>query len=143
MIERLIVLGVFAFLLIVLMTVARGWRRWQERRLREEPGVEVLPAGRPGVVAFSTENCVQCRTRQAPALTRLRETLNERINIRTLSALEHRDLVEQWGILTVPATVVLDASGTVQHLNLGFASDQKLRQQLEPLLETGAVNSQG
>jgi hypothetical protein len=39
-------------------------------------------------------------------------------------------LVQQIGILTVPATLVLDAAGTVRHLNLGYASDVRLREQL-------------
>jgi hypothetical protein len=44
--------------------------------------------------------------------------------------LDHPDLVQKIGILTVPATVVLDSSGTVRHLNLGYASDVRLREQL-------------
>ena len=40
-------------------------------------------------------------------------------------------LLTGWkGLLTVPATVVLDSSGTVRHLNLGYASDVRLREQL-------------
>jgi hypothetical protein len=61
---------------------------------------------------------------------RLAAALGDKVTVRSLSALEHPDLVQQIGILTVPATVVLDAAGTVRHLNLGYASDARLREQL-------------
>ena len=51
--------------------------------------------------------------------------------VRSLSAFDHPELVQRVGILTVPATVVLDAAGAVRHLNLGYASDGKLREQLQ------------
>lgn len=50
-----------------------------------------------------------------------------------LSALDHPELVERLGILTVPATVILDTRGTVRHLNLGYADDAKLTAQLRDL----------
>ena len=90
----------------------------------------VAPPGRPAIVSFSTPTCIECKNRQAPALTRLAAALGDAVTIRSLSALEHPDLVDQIGILTVPATVVLDRRGTVRHLNLGYASEQKLRDQL-------------
>jgi hypothetical protein len=60
----------------------------------------------------------------------LTKALGDAVTIRSLSALEHPDLVRHIGILTVPATVVVDAAGTVRHLNLGYASDARLREQL-------------
>jgi hypothetical protein len=56
--------------------------------------------------------------------------LGEDVAIVRLSALEHPELVEQAGILTVPATVVLDASGAVRHLNLGFTDAARLATQV-------------
>ena len=108
------------------------WRLWRVRRLRAEgPLAAIVPPGRPAVVAFSTPSCAECRTRQVPALARLAAELGDAITVRSLSALEHPDLVRRVGILTVPATLVLDAAGAVRHLNLGYASDRKLREQLD------------
>lgn len=82
------------------------------------------------MVAFSAPHCHECHTRQAPALARLQNALRDRVVVTSVSALEHPDLVEKLGILTVPATVVIDARGAVRHLNLGYTSDTKLQQQL-------------
>jgi hypothetical protein len=131
MLERIIILIGLAF------TIAAGWaaiRLWSAGKLRRlrvaAPIADLAPPGRPAVIAFSTPSCAECRTRQAPALSRLAAALGDQVTVRSLSALEHPDLVQQIGILTVPATVVLDAAGMVRHLNLGYASDVRLREQL-------------
>jgi hypothetical protein len=131
MIERLVILAALA------AAIALGWallRLWRARKLQslrgDMPLAAIVPPGRPAVVAFSTPSCAECRTRQAPALARLAADLRGAVAVRSLSALEHPELVRQLGILTVPATVVLDASGAVRHLNLGYAADAKLREQV-------------
>src|SRR5437870_133151 len=120
MLARLLVL------LAVLLAVAAAWgaiRLWRSIKLRnlrtQTPSDSIVPAGKPAVVAFSAPYCQECHTLQAPALKRLKTNLADRVTVATLSALEHPDLVDHLGILTVPSTVVLDASGTVRHLNLG------------------------
>jgi thiol-disulfide isomerase/thioredoxin len=131
MLERMIILAGLALSIGAAWGLARLWRAWKVRQLRDAaPLAAVAPLGRPAVVAFSTPSCVECKARQAPALSRLNAALGEAVTVRSLSALEHPDLVAQMGILTVPATVVLDRRGVVRHLNLGFASDGKLREQV-------------
>ena len=127
-----------AFILIAMaLAIATGWgllRLWQVWKLRRLHGAAPLaglaPIGRPAVVAFSTPSCGECRSRQAPALGRLASALGDSVTVCSLSALEHPELVQQIGILTVPATVVLDRHGAVRHLNLGYTSDQRLHEQL-------------
>jgi thioredoxin-like negative regulator of GroEL len=92
--------------------------------------VKVVPPGKPAIVAFSTPSCAECRTRQAPALKQLATQFGEQVEIRSLQATEHPELVDRAGILTVPATVVLDARGVVRHLNLGFTDSETLASQL-------------
>ena len=117
MIERIGILIALAFLIAAGWATIRLWSSWKLRGLRAAaPLADLAPPGRPAVIAFSTPSCAECRTRQAP--------------VRSLSALDHPDLVQKIGILTMPATVVLDSSGTVRHLNLGYASDVRLREQL-------------
>ncbi len=131
MLERLLILCGLALLIVAGRGALRLWRAWKLRQLASDaPLAELAPLGRPAVVAFSTPTCVECKSRQAPALARLAGALGDTITVRSLSALEHPDLVDRIGILTVPATVVLDGRGVVRHLNLGFASDQQLRDQV-------------
>ena len=131
MIERfLILLGVLLAVVAVWGTL-RVWRSITLRRLRSQsPFSNIVPPGKPAVVAFSAPYCRDCHTLQEPALARLEQNLSQRVSVKSLSALDYPDLVEQLGILTVPSTVVIDARGTVRHLNLGYASDTKLREQL-------------
>jgi hypothetical protein len=132
MLERILILIALALLIAAGWGMLRLWRRVKLRRLRDvSPLVELVPVGRPAVVAFSTPSCAECRTRQAPALARLSAALGDAVTVRSLSALEHPNLVQQIGILTVPATVVLDRDGRVRKLNLGYASDERLREQLQ------------
>ncbi len=131
MVERLGILFALALLIAVGWATIRLWSAWKLRRLRATaPLADLAPSGRPAVIAFSTPSCAECRTRQAPALSRLAAALGDQVTVRSLSALEHPDLVQKIGILTVPATVVLDSAGMVRHLNLGYASDARLRKQL-------------
>jgi hypothetical protein len=132
MLERILILIALALLIAAGWGVLRLWRGVKLRRLRDvSPLVKLVPVGRPAVVAFSTPSCAECRTRQAPALARLAAALGDAVTVRSLSALEHPNLVQQIGILTVPATVVLDRDGHVRDLNLGYASDERLREQLQ------------
>lgn len=131
MIDRLIILA------LVALAVAAAWwaaRIWQARSLRRmqasSPFSGLVAPGVPAVVAFSTPSCAECRTRQAPALTEIERELAGGIQIVRLSAPEHPALVDQAGILTVPATLVLDATGAVRHLNLGFADARTLVSQI-------------
>jgi len=131
MFERIIILCGLALLIAAGWATIRLWSSWKLRGLRAAaPLADLAPPGRPAVIAFSTPSCAECRTRQAPALSRLAIALGDQVTVRSLSALDHPDLVQKIGILTVPATVVLDSSGTVRHLNLGYASDVRLREQL-------------
>src|SRR5262249_51111717 len=134
MIERLVILIGLSLLIAAgwgLLCVWRGWKIQQLRRVT--PLTRVAPLGRPAVIAFSTPSCAECKALQAPALSRLNAALGEGVTVRSLSALEYPDLVQQIGILTVPATVVLDRRSVVRHLNLGYASDARLREQVMSL----------
>jgi hypothetical protein len=132
-----------AILLLVVVVILVGWgllRLWRAHRLRSLATASPLalaPLGRPAVVAFSTPTCGECHARQAPALARLATLVGDSVTIRSLSALEHPELVARVGILTVPATVVIDAAGTVRHLNLGYAPESRLHEQVRVLQTAG------
>src|SRR5262245_1805909 len=116
MLERFLILFLLALAIAAGWGLLRLWREWKLRRLRgAAPLTAVAPLGRPAVVAFSTPSCAECRTRQAPALERLAASLGTSVTVRSISALDHPELVGKIGILTVPATVVVDADGTVRH----------------------------
>ena len=140
MLERLLVLALVALAAAVFWAALLLWRRWKLGRLADEaPLAGLVPTGRPAVVSFSTPQCAECRSRQGPALARLSATLGESVTVRGLSALDHPELVDKLGILTVPATVVLDAHGRPHHINLGYASERTLVSQLDSVRSRAPV----
>ncbi len=131
MIERLVILAALALALAAVWAALRLWLAARQRSLAaERPLAGLLPPGRPAVVAFSTPGCAACRAQQAPALERLRADQGQAVTVLSLLATEHPALVERLGILTVPATVVLDAAGAVRRVNLGFTDAPQLAAQL-------------
>lgn len=136
MIMRMLILVGLAVLLLGVWQLLRLWQRRRVQALQDASLVlplttaALLSPGQAAVLAFSTPSCAECRTRQAPALKRLSALLGEGVAIVSLSALDHPELVAQLGILTVPATVVLDPDRRVRHINLGYASEQRLGEQV-------------
>lgn len=131
MVERLLILAAVALGVALVWAGLRAWRARRVARLAgEAPLAGIVPPGRPAVVAFTSPGCAECRSRQAPALARLEAELGDAVTVRTLAAPDHPDLAGRLGILTVPATVVLDARGAVRQLNLGFAPAERLAEQV-------------
>ncbi len=126
-IERMLMLGAVALAVAIIWGLARIWQRRSVARMRaESPFHGLVEGGAPAIVSFSTPSCAECRSRQAPALELVERELGGGVRIVRVSALDRPDLVDQAGIMTVPATVVIDGAGAVRHLNLGFADAPRL-----------------
>ena len=142
MLERTVVVGLIAVALVAAWGLIRLWRQSRLRRLAAAPlAPELLPTlrpGRPAVLAFSTPGCAECRARQNPALGQLAARVGDHVQIAQLSAPEHPALVRRFGILTVPATVILDARGAVRRINLRYTDADRLQAQLNELGGTEA-----
>lgn len=131
-----LLLGVIVLLWLAVWVV----RRFVERQRQE---VLALPATNEGLIAeranirilaFSTPDCHQCHTMQSPALERLVTTYGEKIHVETVDAVQEPVLAQQYRVMTVPSTVVLDTRGQVQAVNYGFAPTKRLAEQIDALL---------
>jgi hypothetical protein len=137
MLERVVVVVVVVAVLVLAIMMAR---RWNVRRIaairHRAPNWQVLgaePDGRRTVVSFSTPSCAACHAAQSPAIERARAGLAE-LDIRRIDvdAARQPDAARAFGILTVPATVVIGAHGTrIIAVNQGFAPSDRLIQQLQ------------
>ena len=144
MLERLLLLSALAGLVVVGMVAARAWSRRQTRQLRSGPASvlwEALgerPDGRPVIVAFSTNGCAACRTAQAPALEAVELSLGpSSVRIVRVDAAARPDVVKAFRVMTAPSTVVFAADGELRAYNHGFATADRLVDQLRPVQMVG------
>jgi catechol 2,3-dioxygenase-like lactoylglutathione lyase family enzyme len=124
LLTRLEILGALALAVALIAVAVNARRRWTLGRVRGDPG------STPGLLYFTTESCVQCQTRQWPAIQSAMASLGAPIDLKRIDAIANPDLASRWGVLTVPTTVVLDRAGRALAVNYGVAESPKLVEQL-------------
>jgi thiol-disulfide isomerase/thioredoxin len=118
-------------------------RRLLSRRVGKAlqvPGYDA--AGRPAILYFSSPHCAPCQAIQRPALDRLIEMSGGKLQVIEVNALEEGRLADEWGVLSLPTTFLIDSQGRPRGVNHGVAREAKLAQQLRkidawPLAEQG------
>ncbi len=137
-IVRMEVLILVSLLLCLLVWSGRQFVELQRRRALAAPPLDGLAyttdegsnAAPVRILAFSSADCKQCHQLQAPALRRVQEIHGADVTVVEVDAPTAPELVRQYHVLTVPTTVVLDATGRAHALNYGFANTQRLLEQV-------------
>jgi thiol-disulfide isomerase/thioredoxin len=93
------------------------------------------------ILAFSSEECSPCHTLQRPALARLLDARQGQVSVVEIDAPSSPELTRRYAVLTVPTTVVLDASGKAHAVNYGFAPAGKLLSQVDAALGMQTVSA--
>jgi len=88
----------------------------------------------PAILYFTTPDCAPCKTVQRPALDQVKRAFGDRMDVVEVNAYEKPDLARQWGVLSVPTTFVLDASGNPVHVNHGATPASRLLKQMEDVI---------
>ncbi len=101
------------------------------RASRSSRALTHFKRGVPGIVYFTTPDCVTCRAAQRPAIQALEKRLDGQVQVIEVDAADRPDLARQWSVLSVPTTFVLDRTGRPRQVNHGFASTEKLLGQLQ------------
>jgi hypothetical protein len=144
-----LLLRILILVLVGLLTWAMVWagRRYVERRRRA--ALAALPAGAAGagqtayagegsapvrILAFSSADCHQCHQFQIPALQRVTEARKNQVIVEEIDAPSSSELTQRYHVLTLPTTVVLDASGRARAVNYGLANTQRLLEQVDEVL---------
>lgn len=133
--DRVLVLAGVAALVVALVLGGRLVAGWRRQSLRGRPpeqlwsALETQPDGRPTVVAFSAPNCAACLSAQRPALAALLSRGPDLVRVIHVDAAERPEVAHAFGVLTVPATVVMAGSGAVLAANQGFATAERLADQ--------------
>ncbi len=119
---------------IVVLGVAAAWLglRWNFRQIVQRGAGDLVArdGGFPVVLAFSTADCIPCKTVQKPALDELRGRFSGQVQVREVDATIDPALAKRFGILTVPSTVVIGAQGAIVAVNQGPVGWEKLAGQL-------------
>ncbi len=137
---RMGVLAAAGALTWLMVLAGRGYVAGQRARaLRADP----LPAngaalGRARLLVFTSEDCRQCHTHQAPAVAQVQAARPD-VVIEEIDAPSALELAQRYRIMTVPATVVLDADGRACAVNYGFAPASKLLAQLDGARKTPSL----
>jgi thiol-disulfide isomerase/thioredoxin len=98
------------------------------------PRLERMGAGVPVLLYFTTPTCAPCKTMQRPAIQRLQERIGERMEVVEVDASIQPDLANQWGVLSVPTTFIIDAQGNPRYVNHGVAPLDKLQRQFAEII---------
>lgn len=135
--ERALLLLTLAALVSLAVMAVRAWHARHARRVRAaSPAWGALgeqPDGRRTVIAFSTPSCAACHKAQAPAINLAEQRVGPaRVRVIRVDTARRPEVARAFGVLTVPSTVVIDASGEqIVALNQGFAPSRRLIEQLQ------------
>ena len=92
--------------------------------------------GVPTILYFTTPDCAPCKTVQRPALEKLQSQLGaDHLQVLEVNAEEKPELAQEWGVLSVPTTFILDFEGHPRHVNHGVTREDRLLRQLNGLMK--------
>ena len=95
--------------------------------------LEAIQPGRPTLLYFTTPTCAPCKAVQGPAIQKLKNRVGESFQVVEIDASLHPEIANQWGVLSVPTTFILDSQGRPRHVNHGVAPAEKLLRQLSQI----------
>jgi hypothetical protein len=131
-----VVLHIGVLILLSILTWFLIWsgRRFVEKRRRRgltaPPLKQFSGAGTNSsspvvcILAFSSTDCHRCHQLQIPALQRVLEMRGANVAVVEVDAPSSPELTQRYQVLTVPTTVVLDATGHPHAVNYGFSNTQ-------------------
>lgn len=125
------------FLLAIGISLAGLLIYWLYNRFvlaRADSKVSALTGYRRGIPAllyFTTPTCVPCKTVQRPAIERMKTGFGKWFQVIEVDASARPELAQEWGVMSVPTTFVIDAQGKPRYVNHGVTAAEKLLQQLE------------
>jgi thioredoxin-like negative regulator of GroEL len=131
--ERLLII---LFLLVISTGVLTAVKQTHMRRVNRRTAV--VPTNQPALLYFRSDTCAVCPT-QARYVEQVMANGaggNGRVILHTINVDDQPDQAQRYGVMTLPTTMLLDATGQVRQINYGLTPAPKLAQQLQTLFTT-------
>ena len=126
-------------LFIVLLLTGVGWAayRWFTARLLQRglPAPVGFRVGQPAILYFSSPDCAPCEMVQLPAIHQMRTDIGVELQLLEFDVTRQPSMADEWGVVTLPTTFILDREGQAREINLGVASANTLKSQFERVLD--------
>jgi thiol-disulfide isomerase/thioredoxin len=90
--------------------------------------------GKAGIILFSSPTCTPCKTVQKPVIERILSKMGNSLQFLEIDASLQPDLANEWGVVSVPTTYLVEPSGKSRFVNFGLVNEKKLTEQLKELL---------
>ena len=127
MVERLIISGIIIAFFVLLWLALRAI---QIHRANQALAVMPSETANPVLLYFKSDNCAPCVT-QEQYLTDLEESVGQRMSVRRINTDYDREIAANYGVITVPTTLIVDPAGVVKYINYGITTTSRLAHQLE------------
>lgn len=126
----IIVLGWLLFRAFDFLTLSRARNPAQHFRRPLTSGQRPAAAT---LLYFTAPGCAPCKTVQRPAIQRLLEQMGDAVEVIEIDASAQPEMANQWGVISVPTTFIIDAQGAPRYVNHGVATLDKLSRQINEL----------
>ena len=125
----------FERIILAIVIVAIAWLAYRglllrQRRRAARGSLERAATGRSAVLVFTSPTCAPCKLQQLPIIDRILVDWRDKIEVEIIDVTEKPDVAAQYGVWSLPTTIVLDAQRSVIAINQGVAHEKKLRGQL-------------
>lgn len=137
MLERIVLVIVMA---VLAWLTYRGVLMLQRRRAARR-SLDRAATGRSAVLVFTSPTCAPCKLQQLPIIDRILVDWRDKIEVEIIDVTGQPDVAAQYGVWSLPTTVVLDAQQRVIAINQGVAHEKKLREQIMSTYGFAATNS--
>lgn len=133
-------------LIAVGLVLAGMMAYWLVLRVQQRTVAQQARAGgraeRAALLVFTSPTCAPCKLQQLPIVNRLMADWSDRIDVRVIDVTEQPDVAQQYGVWSLPTSIVLKADRAVVAINQGVAHEHKLREQFARAIAGQAVIGQ-
>ena len=122
--------------IVALVVIGLGLLAYQgvlavQRRRASKSSQRATTSGRTELLVFTSPTCGPCKLQQLPIIDRLMPDWTSKIELRVIDVTEQPERAAEFGVWSLPTTIVIDAARRVVAINQGVANERRLRQQLE------------